>query len=349
MNKSGTLKIEATQHFQKPNRILFVGATKNFFKIGFYTIHYLQKHHPEIKMRLAIPNIEDAIPSCRGAQVELVKWNPEKPETLNEVFKDCDASLLVPPINNRINVSRKYIEMSIKYKLKFLINIGVQFKSDCQDNDGENVGPSLIQNDAAKVIHLLDKSGIKYCNLNLPMFLENLLYQVDDIYYNRTFGFPCSPNASFSYVSCEDLAEIVGEMFAYQQIIDDTRWTANNQVKISEIQLILSQITNQPIKYNYLSDNEFIQSLMMDTGSASSYESANKILQIWKKIERGEDMQPNKLLQNLLGREPQSALTWIVEHRCCFNKHPDCKHPQPPRKQQNYQDNTQFLDFRHKL
>ena len=95
-------------------RIIFVGATKNFFKVGYYTIHFLAKNYPHIKLRLAVPNIEDAAPNCKGANVELVKWDPEKPdETLPPVFKDCDASLLVAPINNRIDISKRYIKMCI--------------------------------------------------------------------------------------------------------------------------------------------------------------------------------------------------------------------------------------------
>ena len=74
-----------------------------------------------------MPNIEDARPACRGANVELIQWDPEFPETLQKVFEGCTASLLVPPIHNRLIVAAKYIQMAKQNGVRFLVNIGVQF------------------------------------------------------------------------------------------------------------------------------------------------------------------------------------------------------------------------------
>lgn len=63
-------------------------------------------------MRLAIPFIEDAKAACEGANVEFVQWDPEQPSTLRKVFEGCSASLLVPPIHNRVEVSKMYIKMA---------------------------------------------------------------------------------------------------------------------------------------------------------------------------------------------------------------------------------------------
>ncbi|CDW80290.1 UNKNOWN [Stylonychia lemnae] len=303
-------------------RIVFLGATKNFFKIGYYTIHYLSQNYPEIKLRLAVPNIEDARPSCEGANVELVQWDPNNSETLNEAFKECTASLLVPPINNRVSVSKKYIDMAVKHKLNFLINSGVQFTNqDIQIGEESN-----------QVIAMLDNCGIKYCNLNLPMFLENLLYQVDDVFEKGIFGFPCNKNSSFSYVSCKDLGKIIADIFVQEKVYDNTFWTAPAQVSIVQIEQTFTKMMGKQIQFVQVSDQDFIDSLLRDTGSASSIEAANQILDIWKIIERGEDVQANNNLKILLGKEPQTASEWVFEHRCCFNKERSCMHPQPPKK-----------------
>ena len=115
-----------SQSESKEQRVLFVGATKNFFKIGFYAIHYLSKHYyGKIKLRLAVPNIEDARPSCEGADVELVQWDVDKPETLAKAFEGCTSSLLVPPIHNRIEIIQRYLRYAVEYELEYLVCIGV--------------------------------------------------------------------------------------------------------------------------------------------------------------------------------------------------------------------------------
>ena len=67
------------------------------------------------------------------------------------------------------------------------------------------------------------------------MFLENLLYQVDNISQNRIFSYPCSREGRFSYIACEDLGEVVAKMFANHSVYDDTRWTARTQASISDL------------------------------------------------------------------------------------------------------------------
>ena len=60
-----------------------------------------------------MPNIEDARPSCEGADVELVQWDLENPSTLATAFEGCTASLLVPPIHNRIEIIQRYLRYSV--------------------------------------------------------------------------------------------------------------------------------------------------------------------------------------------------------------------------------------------
>ncbi len=120
------MKITPDENAEPIRRILFLGATKNFFKIGYYAIHYLSRHFKgQIKIRLAVPNIEDAKPSCKGAEVEFYQWNPDKPESLREAYQGCTASMLVPPIHNRIEIVKRYLRYAQEFKLSYLICIGV--------------------------------------------------------------------------------------------------------------------------------------------------------------------------------------------------------------------------------
>lgn len=90
-------------------KIVFVGATRNFFKVGHTTIKTIQRDHPDVALRLALPDISEAANVVQGTNVELMQWNPSDSNSLRKVFQGCTASLLVPPVNNRVAVAKQFI------------------------------------------------------------------------------------------------------------------------------------------------------------------------------------------------------------------------------------------------
>lgn len=314
-------KIDSEQNVHK--NIVFVGATRNFFKIGHTTIHRISNQYPRIKIRLAIPDIENAKPACKGANVEFIQWNPSADVSLTHVFQGYTSTLFVPPINNRIQVCERYLNAAKKAGIKYIVCIGIQ-----HDN------PKLrLSREAKTVENMLIDSGISHSVLNLPMFLENLLYQANSIKNTGKFYFPCQPDSKFSYVSCSDLALIVAPMLVTGAVYLNTQWTAETQTSCRELASIFSDILRKKIEFVQVTKKQFLEKLIKDGGSASSKHAALGILDLWKEIDAGRDLKPTKLFSKLLGKKPMTIEEWVKEHICCFTESQVCYHPQPPNKQ----------------
>ena len=70
---------------ERQERVLFVGATQNFFKVGYSAMQYLNANYSDkIKLRLVHPFIEDVKYACKGVEIELVRWYPSHPESLEK-------------------------------------------------------------------------------------------------------------------------------------------------------------------------------------------------------------------------------------------------------------------------
>lgn len=134
------------------NKIVFIGATKNFFKVGHCAIKTIIRQYPHVPVRLALPDISDAAKVLEGYNVELLEWNPKDNDSMRSVFSGCSASLLVPPIHNRVVVAKRFIQIAKEAGIQYLACMGVQF-------DDEQV---QISRDAKEVNRLLTESNLKY-------------------------------------------------------------------------------------------------------------------------------------------------------------------------------------------
>jgi len=314
-----------------PN-ILFVGATRNFFKVGHRTIHHLSKNDNKnnISLTLAVPDPEGAVEACKGANVKIVGWEPkclDPISSLTQVFQGSDSILLVPPIYQRIKISEAYIQASKNASVKRIVCIAIQHVNN----------PKIkLSQEAFVVQQMMENSGLESITLHLPMFLENLLYQANNIKRNKKFTFPCKPKSRFSFVACDDLAPIVGQLLSFENennFSSSYLLSAQETSSCEELAQIFSNVLGEKITFETSNDEEYCESLMQDTGSASEKDAALGVLQLWKEIDQNRDMVPNDTLTKMLKRNPMTINEWVIKHSCCFKEGSSCtKHPQPPSK-----------------
>lgn len=215
-------------------RVVVVGATRNFFKVGHTTLRTLATRRPDVRLRLGIPDVANAGLAVKGIDVELVAWDPRRPKSLDSVLSGCTGMLMVPPIDRRFETAKAYIDAARHAGVSYILCLGVQ-------HDDERL---ILGREANAVAKMLGESGIPSDTLRLPMFLENLLYQIPSISRNHEFRFPVSPDAPFSYLTCGDL----GEVFA-AVMLDDTRhgnlgethWTASESLTCRRWARLLSE------------------------------------------------------------------------------------------------------------
>lgn len=318
---SASVRTAPEVHSPAAARVVVSGATKNFFKVGHTTLRRLSREHPEVKLRLGVPNVPDARTACEGMEIELVQWTVEDPPTLEPVLDGATALLMVPPIQNRVEIARTYIRAARRVGIGYILCLAVQHHD-----------PRLrIAGEAEQVTEMLETSGIEHDVLHLPMFLENLLYQVPSVRDHGRLRYPADPDARFSYVTCGDLGEIAARVLAdpaARPALGDTHWTAAAQTSCSEIARLLSEATGTPVAFERQPDGEFVRGLVEH---GMTERSALGVLELWHEINAGRDLPANAHFAEILGRAPESAEQWITAHRCCFAAGAArCRHPQPP-------------------
>jgi uncharacterized protein YbjT (DUF2867 family) len=304
-------------------RVAVSGATKNFFKVGHTTLRTLAAHRPDVKLRLGVPDVTDARLACSGMPVELVEWDPAHPETLVGVLRDSQALLMVPPIHNRVTVARSYVDAALAAGIEYILCLGVQFHD-----------PRItLASEVHEVKVMLEDSGIRHDMLHLPMFLENLLYQVPSIRDRGTFTYPCDPDARFSYVNCWDLGEVAARVLAAPERhvgFGDTHWTALTQTSCGQLAELFSEALGKPVRFVPQSPEEFVAGLV---GKGMGEHAARGVAQLWEEISEGRDISPTNAFAQILGHEPETAREWVQAHACCFGGPgaAACDHPTPPR------------------
>lgn len=304
-------------------RVVTSGATRNFFKVGHTTLHTIARRYPGVAMRLGVPDVADAMPACDGAPVEFVEWDRSRPDSIHPVLADCTAMLMVPPIQDRPWVGKMYVEAAQRAGIEYICCLGVQFHDTAL----------TLAREANELANRLAASGIPHTTLHLPMFLENLLYQVPSVGEQGVLRYPADPDAPFSYVNCWDLGDVCARLLAGpgpREVFPDTHWTALTQTTCRELAALLTDAIGRPVRFERSTDDDFTAGLV---AKGMSPHAAEGVAQLWRRIDAGADIAATDTFARILGRAPETAAEWVAAHACCFGGpgSATCAHPKPPR------------------
>lgn len=300
--------------------VTVLGATRNFFKVGHYTLRRLAAEAPHLTLRLAIPDAQNAGRAVHDVTVELRDWEPGEPTSLAEALQGTDTMLMVPPIDRRVEIGGGYLRAAQKVGVKRIVCLGIQFSpSQC-----------AMADEAATLEDLLVASGIEFDLVRLPMFLENLLYQCGSIAHKGTFSFPVAADRPFSYISCDDAAALFCRKILEPASVDlsGALLSHHAQATCSEWALALAAATGRPVAFQHQDEEHFLTSLGRYGMRRSA---AAQVLGLWERISTEGDAPPTRLAERLLGRPTLDLQTWTASHACCFSPgFETCPHPHPP-------------------
>ncbi|MEV6979465.1 hypothetical protein [Kitasatospora sp. NPDC093806] len=303
-----------------PQVVTVLGATRNFFKVGHYTLRRLAADAPQLTLRLAIPEARIAGRAVSDIDVQLRDWEPTEPASLIEALAGTETMLMVPPIDRRVDVGGMYVRAAQKAGVQRIVCLGIQFARDHCTMAGE----------AAALETLLEKSGIAFDVVRLPMFLENILYQCQSIATAGSFTFPVDADRLFSYISCEDAAELFCRKILSPDSVDlsGTLMSHHAQATCDLWASALSQACGRPITFVRQTDEHFVTSLAKYGMHPSA---AAQVLGLWGRIGAEGDAPATRTAEHLLGRPSTDLESWTTAHACCFGpEFASCPHPHPP-------------------
>lgn len=300
--------------------VTVLGATRNFFKVGHYTLRRLAVDAPQLTLRLAIPEARIAERVVHDIDVQLRDWEPGDSATLDQALSGTNTLLMVPPIDRRVEIGDLYLRAAHRAGVEHIVCLGIQFTP----------GQCAMADEAAALEGLLRESGIAYDLVRLPMFLENILYQCQSIAENGSFSFPIDAESPFSYISCRDAAALFCRKILSPGFTDlsSELMSHHAQATCAEWTAALRSATGRPITFERQDDEHFLASLAT---YGMRRPAAAQVLGLWKRIGAEGDAAPTRVAERLLGHPTTGLADWTRAHACCFGTaFTSCPHPHPP-------------------
>jgi uncharacterized protein YbjT (DUF2867 family) len=253
-------------------------------------------------------------------EVQLRNWDPAEPASLAEALAGTDTMLMVPPIDRRVDIGGMYLRAAQDAGVRQIVGLGIQFAP----------GQCTMADEAATLEALLEKSGIAFDLVRLPMFLENILYQCTSIAETGSFTFPVDADRPFSYISCDDAADLFCRKILSPDAVDlnSTLMSHHAQATCAQWASALGQVCGRPITFARQTDEHFVASLAR---YGMRREAAAQVLGLWERISTEGDAPAARTAEQLLGRPSTDLETWTTAHTCCFGpEFTSCPHPHPP-------------------
>jgi hypothetical protein len=213
-----------------------------------------------------------------------------------------------------------YLRAAQKAGVQRIVCLGIQFAP----------GQCTMADESAALAALLDKSGIAFDLVQLPMFLENILYQCQSIAETGSFTFPVDADRPFSYISCDDAAELFCRKILSPDSVDLNGALMSHRIQATcgRWATALSRVCERPIRFARQTDEHFVASLAK---YGMSRGAATQVLGLWERISTEGDIPATRTAEQLLGRPSTDLETWTKARACCFGpSFAACPHPHPP-------------------
>lgn len=300
--------------------VTVLGATRNFFKVGHYTLRRLAADAPHLTLRLAIPDARIAGRAVSDIEVQLRAWDPAEPASLAEALAGTGTMLMVPPIDRRVDIGGMYLQAAQRAGVQQIVCLGIQFAE----------GQCAMADEAAALEVLLRKSGIAFDLVQLPMFLENVLYQCKSIAQAGSFTFPVDADRPFSYISCDDAAALFCRKILTPDSVDlgGALMSHHEQATCARWASALSEVCGRPVTFARQTDEHFVASLAK---YGMRRDAAAQVACLWGCVSTLGDTPATRTAEQLLGRPTTDLEAWTKSHACCFGpQFRSCPHPHPP-------------------
>lgn len=197
----------------------------------------------------------------RGATVKQI--SSDDPEGVIEATQNADALFwLTPPKLDALSLHGWYIQTAMtgaravrENGIKRVVNI-----SSVGAGAKSNLGTVSF---VGEVESIFNQTGASVLHLRPGYFMENFLTQIESIQRDHTVSFPYASDHDIPWISTDDIGDE-----AAKYLLDDRwagQWTRNlmgaENLTLSEVTAILSQVLDRPIDYIQVSVESIQQQL----------------------------------------------------------------------------------------
>ena len=183
-------------------KIFVSGATG---QTGAATVNYLYQNYPNVRIIAAVRDVKkakDKFPNIlRNLEIALVDdnliGNSTAVNDLARSMQGCDAVLVVPPSEGRVEIAKAYTDAAKMANVKFICLISVA-----------SIGRRdviLFARQFQEIEHHIKVSGIRHSFLRCELFLDNHLVDAPCVKKDRAFYYPVNPDARYDPVAVSDV------------------------------------------------------------------------------------------------------------------------------------------------
>ncbi len=241
--------------------------------------------------------------------VEPVVADMDRPETLSDAMADVDTVFLVSPMDDRVKVREGNV-------LDAAQRAGVQRIVKLYGAVEHHDDPLGRLHDAS--VEAIRQSGLEWALLSPTSVLETSLFSMIPWIEEVGGVVACAGEGKVALVAADDVAR------AGAVVLADRREDGRNYVitgpqllSFGEICEILSRVTDRPIPYMDVPDEELERLLVQEAGMTAE-EAEIGVICHFRAWRNGNAMACTDTYRELTGRQPTTAEQWIEAHREVF-------------------------------
>jgi len=296
------------------NCIFVTGATGN---CGKATIKYLCENYPTLKIMAGVRDTKKAkecFSGCKNlefCQMESPLNNPAAQEELCRSMKGCGACLIVPPTEDRVAVSKCYIECAKKAGIEYLCLI----TSCCVDKKS-----NMFHRQFKEIETCVQQCGLRHSFLRCDFFMENNLMDAESVKRSRTFTYPANPDAKFVPIACCDIGAVAGTLMAHnlkggmmtlqgqQKQGEKNRHhhhqanfhlTGSQAITMTELAALYTKVAKTDVKYVQCNKQECLQRMIKMGMPQWQAEGVNEL---WDMVNEGMCQTPSNCVEQITGK-----------------------------------------------
>lgn len=285
------------------HRILITGATG---QVGGKTIAFLAQD-ASIEIVAAVRTMEKAIPFTeKGIDTVILDFDDES--THIAAFKNIDRVFMVTAYTvDMLRQSKALLDNAKKAGVKHIVHLGA-----CGPDD-TSIGHWAWHQFVERYI---EWCGFSYTHLRPQDFMQNLLgYGGKGAITSGVLQHYVS-NARMSWVDVDNVAEVAALTLSQPELHEGKTYRLGYDAKtFNEIAALMTSIVGQPFRYESLSPDVFLQS-MIDSGAEMAYMSC--VYDHWKRHAAGTIPGADETFDTfyeITGKQPTKWADFIEKHK----------------------------------
>jgi len=283
--------------------IAFVAGTDGPVKTE--TVKELAKSFPAIKIRVGVRDKQAASEFEGLDNVTLIEADAEKPEELAHALKGSHSIFIIPPSHEkRVEHTKHYIQAATQSRLGFILLLSSPAALLSREN-------SRLSKEFAELESVVKETKTPYCFLRSEALLENQFWN-PEVLTSEVFTSPAHPYARTNAISVRDVGAVAATVLAtYANHFGVTyHLTGSEVVTAQEIAGLYGQVSGKLIKYNRISNEEYLAK-SVERGMSNFH--AEESVEHWNLINERRNEEVSGDVLKLTGRFPLSLEEFLIQ------------------------------------